>query len=502
MDQNWLDIQHRGFCAYQEQTEHSESCQALTRALSVAPQGTESVDTVLLDCLVCTDWIEQIEEALPHLENALRQNRQFILRQGETVPIEKAKRVSRESVIHLSRHSELISSDPQTPERIYISENVDTFTVYENRFLYMLLRYVQEFTGIRYQKITALAGAYSSDISFARELTHGNRQIRFRLDFSETSHGPAKPETNEILLRLRAIVQTVETLLRTDLMKEVAGTPLLKPPIARTNVLMHDPDFRRAFELYSYLTAYNAQGFEPKELFRQQGKAPKQLQGDLSNLAAITSYLAYRMSMQEELESRRQEAIVAENRQKLAALRAALGEISPAVLAYIQGLEQQLAALEQKNQKLQGEISAREAAEAELAAVKTAMQALQGENAKLCQQLLAKNQEIQALNRQNGQLQETTQMRLQQAELQLEKLERRHEEKLEQQRLEFQKEYEALGEKYRLACALSRDFSDTHSCTKEEFGELEQQFEAFRRYYRQQWKLTKKQIRKEQLWNK
>ena len=116
MDQNRLDIQHRGFSAYRE----------LTQGSPVSLQGSQTIDTALLDCTVSTDWIDRIERAMPYLENAVHQNRQFILRQGETVPLERAKRVSRASVEHLARHSELIGGDADHPERSDISDEVDT----------------------------------------------------------------------------------------------------------------------------------------------------------------------------------------------------------------------------------------------------------------------------------------------------------------------------------------------------------------------------------------
>lgn len=486
MDQNWLDIQHRGFSAYQEQTQG--------KGLNL--QGTEQIKTVLTDCAVDTDWIGQIEEALPYIENAVRQNRQFILRQGETVPLEKAKRVSRESVEHLARHSELISQDPRHPDRIYISENVDTYSIYENRFLYLLLRQLADFVGLRYQKITALASAFSSDIQCSRQLTESNRKIQFQLTYSETSQGTASAETQNALVRIRSILQAVELLLRTELMKEVSAAPLLKPPIARTNVLLHDPNFRVALELYGYLTEYTADGYKADEKFR------KDVCENLDDLVSVTSYLTYRSWMGQTLEERRRETIRQENQKKLDSLKAKLGELNPQTLAYIQSLEQQLGVLEQKSQQLEQESALRAAAEGNLAAAKSQMRTLQTENATLKGALQEKNTEIQALKQQNTEIQETVELRLRHAEHQQDILRQSYEDKLESQRQEFQQEYEALEEKCRLADALSRDLTKDQGCTKEEFAALEQEFHAFRQYYERQWRRTKKQIRKDQLWKK
>lgn len=502
MDQKWLDIQHRGLWAYRQLTRQDEDCRGLNLALETAPGGTAQVDTVLSDCEVHTDWIEKIQEALPFLENAVHQNRQFILRQGETVPLEKAKRVSRESVEHLAKHSQLITSDPQQPERIYISENVDTYAIYENRFLYMLLRDLEDFAGARYQKIKALAAAFSSEIAFERQLTQGNRQIHFQLRYSERDRGQAVGRTRQALEGIRGILQAVEAMLRTELMKEVAMAPILKPPISRTNILLHDPNFRAALELYTYLSAYTGDGYTVSEQPLSQGNPGVSMAQQLCELVSITSYLSHSQALEQELEQRRKEALQEENQKKLEALRKKLGDVTPAAADYIQALEQQLGAAQEQSRQLEQEKSQRKAAQEQLAATQAQLRKAQEDSAKLNQRLEAKARENRELNRQNAEIRETAELRLRQAERQQENLRQSFEEKLEAQRGEFQQEYEALGEQIRLAGAMSRDLTRDTDGSKEAFSALEQEFAAFRRYYDRQWRLTKKQIRKEQLWKK
>lgn len=496
MDQKWLDIQHRGLWAYRELTRQDESCRELNRALEAAG-GTARVDTVLSDCEVHTDWIEKIRESLPFLENAVHQNRQFILRQGETVPLEKAKRVSRESVEHLAKHSQLITTDPQQPERIFISENVDTYAIYENRFLYMLLRYLEDFIGVRYQNIKDLA-AFSSQITFERQLTQGKRQIRFQLSYQERDRGLAAGRTRQTLEQLREILQAVQSLLRTELMKELATVPLLKPPISHTNILLHDPNFRGALELYTYLSAYEGQGYTVSE----QPLSRDSMEQQLCELVSVTSYLSHSHGQEPELEQRRQAAIQEENRQQLETLRQKLADVTPAAAAYIRALEGQLATAEQTAQQLQLETAQRKAAQEQLATAQTQLRKAREEAAKCGSDLQAKDQQIAELNRQNAEIRETAELRLRHAERQQENLRQTFEEKLEVQRGEFQQQYQALGEQLRLAGAMSRNLTQDIDGSKEAFSALEQEFEAFRRYYDRQWRRTKKQIRKEQLWKK
>ena len=76
-------------------------------------------------------------------------------------------------------------------------------------------------------------------------------------------------------------------------------------------------------------------------------------------------------------------------------------------------------------------------------------------------------------------------------------------EELRQQKQEFLKEYEALKEKYHLACAMGRDPEAMEDCSsREAFEALEAQYKAFGRFYDRQWKLARKKIRKDTLWKK
>lgn len=519
MEKNWLDHQHRGFSAYLAETAPQDACQKFSRAIISASNTSEKLDTVLLDCKVHTDWIQQIEEALPFIENAVQQNRQFILRQGETVPLEKAKRVSRASVEHLSRHSELITTIPAPgeelrPDKLYITENIGTYTIYENRFLYMLLCYLRDFAGLRYRKITELAASFSSDIAVSKQLTHKNRTIHFQLNYKEASQGTEDGDSQAApeIRRIKTILQTVDLLLRTELMKEVALAPMLKPPIARTNVLLHDPNFKVAFELYTFLVEYTRDGYERLERHRHCGPLSDDVKEDFAALISVTSYLSYlcgglRPELQERLDAENLRRKAEENRlqkQRLDELKEKLGQVSGPALGYITELETRVATLEEKDLQTEAETALRLETEAALAAATAQIGTLQTAALEAAAQLQEKSQEVQCLANQNSQLKELTQAQLQQAQDRLEEQRQQFEQELAQQKQAFLQEYEALAEKYRLAKALSRNIEDTDTpcCTKEAFAELEKEYEAFRRFYEHQWKLTKKQIRKEQLWKK
>lgn len=517
MEQNWLDIQHRGYWAYLQQTQGHAACNRLCRAIKPTPGNPDRMDTVLYDCQIDFDWIEKIEEGLPFIENALKESRQFILQQGEIVPIEKTRRVSRASVEHLSRHSELITRLPApheslTPDKLYITENIGTYTVYENRFLYMLLRELQDFISYRYRKIREITESFSAELELSREVSDGQRSIRYHLSYQESDRTPedlVSPQTSRAISRIGAIQQEVDRLLKTQLMAEVSAAPLLRPPITRTNVLLHNPNFVAAFELYSFLTEYGSDGFQPIERQRTEEDTLTQTGQEIATLVSLTSYLSHRWSgLLEALEERfdaeqalRREQEEQEQKARLAQLKARAGESPEAALSYMLELEQRNETLETYFDQIEAAKALHLESQAQLDQASQTQAKLQAEIALLEGSLLEKNQLIRQAEQIQEHLHSTIRQLQEQENARLDTLRREYDLELQQQKQLFLQEYGALAESLRVENARhhAREGTDTALSSREAFAELEAEYAAFRRFYKKQWKAAKQQIRHKHL---
>ena len=113
-----LDVYYRALLNYREQTVADRDCTAQRRAL--AKVNTDS-DRIVLTRKICTvqeDWVDAIEAGLEFIDKAIKEDRQFIRSNGEVVPIEKVKNVSKDSVSHLARHSNLITRQTDSADII------------------------------------------------------------------------------------------------------------------------------------------------------------------------------------------------------------------------------------------------------------------------------------------------------------------------------------------------------------------------------------------------
>ena len=140
---NHLDVYYRALLNYRKLTTANHDCTAMRSSIASADAEKDKIVIKRAYCTIENDWVEAIENGLVHIEKAIKEERQFIRSNGEVVPIEKVKRVSKETTKHLARHSNLITKYEEgediVPDKLYMIERLNDYAVYENRFLYMLL---------------------------------------------------------------------------------------------------------------------------------------------------------------------------------------------------------------------------------------------------------------------------------------------------------------------------------------------------------------------------
>ena len=120
---NHLDILYRALIEYNKNTLKNDSYKQLIDVIRNSNANGDKLVLTKYNCIIELDWIEEIEQNLEFIEKAIKEDRQFITSEGEVIEIEKVKNISRESVEHLARHSELITreaiDDVLTPDKIY-----------------------------------------------------------------------------------------------------------------------------------------------------------------------------------------------------------------------------------------------------------------------------------------------------------------------------------------------------------------------------------------------
>lgn len=365
---NRLDVYYRALHEYRGVTA-VRHCEDFRNAISGANTENDELTVSRHICTVDADWMDTIEAGLEFVEKAIKEERQFIHSNGEVMPIEKVKHVSRESVEHLARHSNLITKEREDgdmiPDRLYSVEKLNDYAVYENRFLYMLLCYLRDFITIRYEKILDLSNRYDGVLRLNKTVVYHNRKMTYSVDLHDErkddpvlrENNPAKQSIDRMDLMLKAVL----ALLSTPLMEIAGKAPRLKPPITKTNVLKMDNNFKGAMALYEYVVAYDRPGYSVEEQKHHLEPFSDALADELSEAGSMLSFLIYEYGLDlndrlrtrfEEAENRAREEEILRRTRRLEQLKKKLekGEQSPE--EYILELEKHLRVLQNDNRQL------------------------------------------------------------------------------------------------------------------------------------------------------
>jgi hypothetical protein len=550
---NQIDVYYRALLNYRAQTAENRECDLLNKAIAGAEASAERVTVKRMICTVEEDWIEAIEQGLVHIENAIKEERQFIYSNGEVVPIEKVKHVSKETVQHLAKHSEMITKEYEgedlIPDKLYSVERLNDYTVYENRFLYMLLCYLRDFVTIRYNKILDLSNRYEGMLRVEKEITLPKQTITYHVDLHDVrKDDPYLREHNgvkTVIDRIDLILKAIMAFLATPLMEMAAKVAMLKPPITKTNVLKMDNHFKGAVALYDYIIAYDKDGYkaEPEEVVLSPFGG--NLAGEMADATSLLAFLTYEHGLHigadlklryEREEQRRREEKVKQKAEQLEKLKrkVAKGEETP---------EEYMLALEKHVKLLQTENARMEPLRKELAETKEREEALKGTvrdmqkdidslhetlngieekhhaamqevktacNERIHQTLvrceeekhvleMAYSERIEALNGELRATNERWHADVAAARADLEK-ERESYETLAQQHQQLAEEKQLCEAKLTAVMIENGLMTEDEELTdKESFDRLEKEFSAFLRFYEKQWGKTKKRIRKELL---
>ncbi len=94
------------------------------------------------------DWLDEIEKACPFIDNIIRHPKVTLVKDERVVEVERAKKITVDSIKDLAKHSNYITDvvdDDVKVSKILDVRNEETFNIYENRFLYTLVKELDSF---------------------------------------------------------------------------------------------------------------------------------------------------------------------------------------------------------------------------------------------------------------------------------------------------------------------------------------------------------------------
>ena len=216
----------------------------IEEALKDGDEGKDSIFGKTNEKVIDMDWVIAIEETLPYIQKAIDEQRRFIKQAENVVRIKKAK-------------------------KILTVEREEGFAIYENRVLLTLIHKALMFVDDKYSKMKDVPNDSYNNITMNRHLELNQQKLDFSVNYVNENHESLAEnldvediESLSDFDRIRRIRQGLNECLATQLMKEIAKEPHVKPPLTQTNLLKENPNFKKAVELWNFLDTYKKQGFE------------------------------------------------------------------------------------------------------------------------------------------------------------------------------------------------------------------------------------------------
>ena len=219
-------------------------------------------------------WVEAIEACTVALDTIVRNPRKFIVQEEEIVPIERARKITAESVRHLAQHTSMIArvdGDRVTPSQILNVFREESFEIYENRFIFTLLRNLRHFIDTRYNVLFNMEqDEKKSSLCMNSEFRAGNEKISYKLEVSSQAVSTMSAtdainpgdENATALARIERIKRVVNGFCSSSFMRDLEHCTPVRPPIMRTNVIQKDPNFRACLNLWQFISSYDEVGYE------------------------------------------------------------------------------------------------------------------------------------------------------------------------------------------------------------------------------------------------
>ncbi len=221
-----------------------------------------------LEKVIDIKWVDAIENCIIPLDTIIRNPRRFIVQEEEIVPIERAKKISSESIRHLAQHTNMINSVTKdgmvTPNRILNVFREESFDIYENRFIYTLLINVKNFIEKRYGVIFKLSGDENVDVvKMNSNAKFGKEEVNYSIQLNAKQVASLDvDEDSDVLARIERIRRIIDEFLSSPFAAELSGCALVRPPITRTNLITKDPNFKQCLDLWIFVESYAEVGYE------------------------------------------------------------------------------------------------------------------------------------------------------------------------------------------------------------------------------------------------
>ena len=261
------------------------------------------------------EWLDIMEDTIRYLDNILRNPNRFIINEEEIVKVELARRITVESIRHLSKHTSYIQKIEDNgdvkPSKILNIQKDESYDTYENRLIYTLIENMRNFLEIK--KKSLITASSLKDVKKAKynaKSNIGKEQVFIEVNYT-SSLVDKKDIQGEYSVeeRIKRLDDDITMLQNTDVYKTLRKLHVARviPPIKKTNVILKNTNFQYAMKLWDYLQNHVADDtkiFKSNKKFEDNGILKEYI-----NNTFFLDYLAMNTLSQNESKAKEKEVI-------------------------------------------------------------------------------------------------------------------------------------------------------------------------------------------------
>lgn len=218
------------------------------------------------------EWIQVMTDTIPYLDNIFRKPNRFIINEEEIMKIEQTKKVTVESIKHLSKNTNLIQqiddeTGDVTPSKLLNVRKEETFATYENRFIYTLMQNMKMYIKKRKDALTngsSLEAKTDNKLRNTKNFEYkgntkiGDEKVDIKVSLNsslDNDGGKVNEEVQEILEEIAELERKVMSLESTNVYQALDREKVLlvRDPIKKTNVILKNVNFQYAMKLWDYI---------------------------------------------------------------------------------------------------------------------------------------------------------------------------------------------------------------------------------------------------------
>lgn len=244
------------------------------------------------------EWLEMMEDTIRYLDNILRNPNRFIINEEDIVKIELARRVTVDSIKHLSKNTNYIQKIEKNgdvkPSKILNINKEESFDTYENRFIYSLIQNMKLYINKKknnLETVSSLKRQKKFEYQGSTTLNHEKVNINLCLETNLNKIDYHKDISNRnVLERIEKLEASIDVLTNYDVFQTLKKLhiSLVTSPIKKTNVILKNTNFQYALKLWNYMQDNIGDGTK-----REKKHKSYEENGKLKDYINETFYLDY-----------------------------------------------------------------------------------------------------------------------------------------------------------------------------------------------------------------